>query len=274
MSVPGLLFWNGVCGFPEVVITEHNLIWDEKRVKNKCIKIFFEMIFAMKIVSGVEVSCRADLSRYLGLEEEDVHIVGFAFHPDTADGRRKMQELQEVLAGLRQSIDRWQEEIIGNIRAGGFEVPDLSELKKKNRNVILKTIAQNVEQGGKAVEAEAFEREYLRKGGAFSARREFLPTVHRILSLIQAAGGTSALPHPLVTFGADGFQWSLRDVLLELKKEGLCQVESRTKLQSKEDTRNIERICREEGLGTSAGADTHDLSDLFLYMKNMLQVCS
>ena len=266
MGLVSLLFWNWICGFWEVWITDHNIVWDEKNLWNRFIAWFFEFFLNVKTVAGVEISCNADLSRYCGCEYEEVHLVGGEFKRDT-------QFLKERLELSQAGRDKRTEATVEEIEKKGFNIPSYAEMKKKYGNITARVIAENVfDEKGRRIDPETFEKNYLQRGQEFYLPKDFLPTVKEALSLIERAGGWRIFPHPWKTLGSEGFNLSRSDVLLLFKSQGLQKVESNTKRQTKEMKDNIERDCFVCGLQISGGGDVHDMGDFRDYMKNMFKV--
>jgi len=177
------------------------------------------------------------------------------------------------MLALQKGRESWMDEMIGKIRNKGYQLPSLSQLKKDNGNVTLKTIALSIRDAeGVSIDAEDIEKILMREGGDIYRPKDFLPSVKEILLLAKAAGWTSIFPHPVVTLGREDFSVKFSDAIALFKCWGLEKAECYTKKQTKNISIEIRELCLAEGIGISAGADTHTLWDLYIYMKNMLDI--
>jgi len=261
-----LLLWNWVCGFREVWITDHNVILDERSSWNRLLIWFFKFILDVKIVAGVEISCREDLLRFGGRKNHVVHFIVGKFQRDPKSLRERLERFQ---------IEREKrvESVVEEIRKGGFEIASYADLKKKYKNVTLEIIAKNVrykkdgDLGSKFV-----EENYLKSGGRHYVSNDYLLTIEEAVSLAEEAGADTILPHPWFTMGDEVFEYYFEDIALLFKSYRTQKIESHTKKTTPKNMQRIERFCFHSGMGISGGADMHTIRDLYIYIAKMLEV--
>lgn len=270
LGLVGLLFGNWICGFRTVAITDHNVVWNDACGRNRMIAYLFRMIFGINVVSGVEVSCCEELP---GLGRREVHIVLILSASESEHKRVEYEELCQRMLILQKDREVWMDQVIGDIRSKGYQLPSFLELKKDNGNVTLKTVALSIRDAeGRSVVVENFEKTFMHDGGDIHRPKDFLPSVKEMLLLAKAAGWISIFPHPVVTLGREDFSAKFSGAISLFKRWGLGRAECYTKKQTRDVAIEISELCSAEGIGISAGADTHTLWDLCVYMRNMLDI--
>jgi predicted metal-dependent phosphoesterase TrpH len=260
-----LIFLNWLCGIREVWITDHNAVWDARRPANRFLVSVCKLLLGIKLVSGAELSCKRDLSRYGGSENTVMHIVVGNF-------KRFPEGLRRRLVTCQIKRDERMEDILTALRRQRFKTPSYGELVREYGNVTLKIIAKNVcDENGSRINAEYIEKNFLSDGAQTYIPNNYLLSVSEAVALSKTAGVDIIWPHPKHTLKGPIFEKYFEEVALSLKKEGIGKIEARTKRQGKKDMHRIERFCFWNHMETSGGADMHFINDMRVYIHNMLE---
>jgi predicted metal-dependent phosphoesterase TrpH len=194
----------------------------------------------LETVPGVEISADFD--------NRELHIVGlFVDHRD--------ESLLELLREIRGNRDKRNEELVGKLRALGFEI-SLDELMAEaggesiGRPIVAKIL---VGKGYFSEPQEVFDKCLNRNGPAYCKR--ILPEPERAIDAIHVAGGLAIWAHPLHRAGSD--RSFMRRVLRKTVPMGLDGVEAYYTKFAPEHTRAVLDVAGEFDLPVSGGSDFH-----------------
>ena len=179
LTVPQLLALVRKAGVTLAALTDHDTLAGVREARREALSL------DMEIVPGVEIS--AGFTAGKGLEEKEVHILGYFFRPNDP-------ALLELLAWNQDSRHRRNRSILRRLHLHGIDLdPELFSGDKGSlgRPHIA---TQMVALGAVKSIGSAFQV-FLRDGGRAWVRRELLP-VKRVTEVIRAAGGIPVLAHP------------------------------------------------------------------------------
>jgi predicted metal-dependent phosphoesterase TrpH len=194
----------------------------------------------VEVIPGVEISAQ--------FTDDAMHILGYFI--DFASGK-----LAARLAVLKQARKERNPKIIAKLNALGLgitmeQVERLSGGGQVGRPHIARALMQS---GYVSTMQQAFDI-YLKNGGkAYVAKYRFPPP--EALAMIREAGGVPVLAHPF-TLGM-GSAAALKELLLDLKANGLAGIEIFYADHSPEQEAMYLKLARELGLLITGGSDFH-----------------
>jgi 3',5'-nucleoside bisphosphate phosphatase len=193
------------------------------------------------LVPGMELSCRRN--------GRSVHMLAYLFDPDYA-------ELAAECAAIRRSRVRRARQMVDKLIALGVPVSWEQVRSIAGDGVVGRPhVARAMIEAGvvKSV-PEAFTDSWIGPGGPAYVPRYALDPV-RAVALVRAAGGATALAHPLVGNRGNG---PLTEVLIaELAAAGLAGIEVAHPDHDQVQRARLEELAAELGLACTGGSDDH-----------------
>ncbi|MHB8066390.1 MAG: PHP domain-containing protein [Desulfobaccales bacterium] len=194
----------------------------------------------VEVIPGVEISAQ--------FTDDSMHILGYFI--DFKSGK-----LAERLAVLKQARKERNPKIVAKLNALGVaitmeQVERLSGGGQVGRPHIARAL---LESGYVKSMQQAFDI-YLKNGGkAYVEKYRFPPA--EAMDMIREAGGVPVLAHPF-TLGL-GSAFALKEVLLDLKAQGLAGVEIFYAEHTPEQEALYLKLAQELGLLATGGSDFH-----------------
>lgn len=203
----------------------------------------------LEIIPGCELSCI-----YNG---RSMHIIGLFIDWQS-------EFFQTALKTLQKSREERTPKIIEKFQQHGVEIT-LEELQKEaGKGVVGRPhfAALLVKKGYVKTIEEAFEK-YLKKGRpAYAEKYNFEPK--QAIDLIHEAGGLAVLCHPIHVALNQG--QTIREVLIDLKNQGLDAVEVQHSDHSFEYQSQLSGWVQELGLLESGGSDFHGANKIGVHL--------
>jgi 3',5'-nucleoside bisphosphate phosphatase len=225
-------------GIDLLAITDHDCVGGYRTA----LEYYTTKPSAMKLVSGIEYSCR--------WSGTTIHILGLGMdcdHPAMLEGVKKLSAAR--LERAEKISQRLAKKGFHGALAGAVEVADGSQLGRPH------FAAWMVDQGHVADFSEAFDR-YLGQGKIGDVKA-FWPDMSEVTGWIADAGGVAVIAHPI---HYKFTRMKLRRLVVDFKAAGGGGIEliSAQHHQDHQDQQAMIRgLAREFELEVSAGSDFH-----------------
>jgi predicted metal-dependent phosphoesterase TrpH len=197
---------------------------------------------------GIEIIPGVEISSHIGNSE--LHILGYCI-------RWQDLELNQRLAGLRESRHRRNPQIVERLRSLGLDVTYEEVRALAGTDSVGRPHIARLLMDKKYVTSakDAFDR-YLAEGRPAYVARE-LPKPADAISWIQAAGGVAVLAHPTwAKVSGEG----LNSLLTTLKAEGLGGIEVHYSTHTKRQTTEYLDLAKRLNLLVTGGSDFHGIT--------------
>lgn len=193
----------------------------------------------IEVIPGVELSCDH--------EGQEVHMVGLYINPEH-------EELAEKLARFRYLRESRNERMVELLAKEGFDIT-FEKLLAENPDCVITrgNIAKYLVDHGCVKDRATVFAKYLGDGCKCYVEREKI-TPGEAVALIHRAGGLAFLAHPLLYHMSPE---ALRQLLTELKADGLDGFEAIYSTYQPGDERNMKKLAAELDLMISGGSDFH-----------------
>lgn len=194
----------------------------------------------IEIVAGIELNTvYQDRS---GMQS-DVHILGYFIAPDHP-------AIKEVIKVQQEARLKLVADTIESLREHGYELSYEQVLESAGAGSIGRPhITQSIVKMGYAKNvSEAYGKFMQRNSPYYVPRNSISPD--QAINAIKAAGGVSSIAHP-------GRPKHIKDIILDLKDQGLDAIEAYHRRHNSETTRHYIRFAAESGMGITGGSDCH-----------------
>ena len=183
-------------GFAAVSITDHDTICGYLEARPLAAEMGIELI------SGIELSCMH--------KGQELHILGYCIDPENAPLIGKIRQMRDFR--LQRA-----EKITGALNGLGVKITMEQVMKRAGRGAVgrLHVAMELLESGAVKNIPEAFFRYLGNNGPACFPKYELSPV--EAMELINSAGGTSVIAHPMTV---DNFEGMLPE-LIEMGLEGI-----------------------------------------------------
>lgn len=231
-------------GYEKIAITDHDGIDGVREA------IAAGEATGVEVIAGIELA--TEIEEGIGL-----HILGYNFDIDNA-------HLNAVLEALRQRRDARNHMLVGVLNDMGYEI-SMEDLQKRQPNgfigkpVIARTLC---EKGYVDNPKEAFKKgQFLGSDEARKVKKEKV-LASEAIALINEAGGTAVLAHPIQTRGAgetgsEEFYRNMETIIKRLKSQGLGGLECYHPDQNSEQTGRFVELAKKYELQITRGSDFH-----------------
>lgn len=228
----GLVRYAGSKGLKAIAITDHDTVDGLPEAVKEAERIDLE------VVPGVEIS--VDF-------HPEMHILGYFLHGGYTSMDKVLKELKEKRSERNPKIIKKLNELGMNISMD--EVEALASGGMTGRPHIARVM---IDKGYVASVAEAFDK-YLASGRPAYFRKEKL-TPEQGIEEISKAGGLPVLAHPIF-LDRSGIELDL--LLRNLVKAGMKGVEAIYSENTEEQTMELLKLARKNGLFITGGSDFH-----------------
>ena len=224
-----------IAGIQVMAVTDHDSvdgIRDAERAASD---------LSIQVIPGIEVSA--------GLDDNDVHVLGYFLDPGDRVLREALSRLQEGrVAQARSMVERLAElgwpldwdRVMAIAQGGSIGRPHIARAL--------------IERGYVGSVDEAFSR-FLRRGGpGYIEGQKLLP--QEAVSLIKEAGGVPSLAHPIIV-GASDYRLDLDRLLPVMVEAGLEGIEAYYKGYTPEVTAFLFGLASRYRLVPTGGSDFH-----------------
>lgn len=197
---------------------------------------------AVEAAQGTELTLVPGVELSADTETEDIHVLGYFVNP-------LAPEIQQALAGLRETRQARNERILARLRALGAPVAParVQEIARRGSVGRPHIAAALVEAGHARSQGEAFGRYLARGRPAYVPRAQL--TVAQACDIIRRAGGLAVLAHPAKIGSRAAREQALAG--------GVDGIEVYHCDHSAQHVQDLLDLARARGLLVTGGSDSH-----------------
>ncbi len=199
----------------------------------------------LNFLTGVELST-APPSGYPC--QGSLHLLGYGFQCDDQNLALHLKKLQDARRNRNPQIITKLQDLGIDISVDELDIP---EGKRQTGRPHIASLL--IEKGVVSTFDEAFDRFLGNDKPAYVDKYRIACT--DAIRLIRNAGGIPVLAHPSLIHPTS--RWSLEDLLVELKNQGLMGIEVFYPEHSEEQTREYLQLARKHDLAITGGTDFH-----------------